>query len=109
MANDAQTFVGDCLSVLDRVERETVDLIYIDPPFFTQRVHQLSTRDGASNFSFSDIWDSDNSYAEFIYQRLDKARNLLKPTGSLFFHCDRSAAHIIRLLLDSIFSAENFQ
>lgn len=105
----AQTYVGDCLEVLKKMQPETVDLVYVDPPFFTQRVHSLKTRDGAAEFSFRDIWDSDNSYADFIYQRLTLARDVLKPTGSLFFHCDKSASHIVRLMLDSIFGAENFQ
>ena len=109
MIHDAKTYIGDCLDILEGIKHESIDLIYIDPPFFTQKTHQLSTRDGALNFSFNDIWDDDNAYANFIHQRLVKAWKVLKPSGSLFFHCDRSAAHIIRLLLDRIFSPENFQ
>lgn len=105
----SQIFTGDCLEALDQLEDESVDLVYIDPPFFTQTVHKLSTRDGKRNFSFSDVWDSDNSYADFIFQRLFKIREKLKSTGSVFFHCDRSASHIIRLMLDSVFGSENFQ
>ncbi len=101
--------IGDCLDVLDDVKEESVDLVYLDPPFFTQRVHHLTTRDGGKNFSFADIWDSDTEYADFIFQRLIKIREKLKPTGSVFFHCDKSGSHIIRLLLDSVFGAENFQ
>lgn len=109
MTRDATTYIGDCLDILGNIKHESIDLIYIDPPFFTQKIHRLSTRDGVSNFSFNDIWNNDNAYADFIHQRLVKAWKVLKPSGSLFFHCDRSAAHIIRLLLDSIFSPENFQ
>ncbi len=109
MGNKAQTHIGDCLDILEKTAPNSVDLIYVDPPFFTQRVHSLTTRDGSESFSFSDIWDTDNAYADFIFQRLCKARDVLKDTGSLFFHCDKSASHITRLMLDSVFSPECFQ
>ena len=67
------------------------------------------TRDGAVNYCFSDIWDSDSSYADFVYQRISRARDVLRSSGSLFFHCDKSASHIVRLLLDSIFGPQNFR
>ena len=101
--------VGDCLDVLDSIKRESVDLVYLDPPFFTQKIHHLVTRDGVRKFNFTDVWDDDNSYADFIFKRISKVREKLKPTGSVFFHCDKSASHIIRLMLDSVFGAENFQ
>jgi site-specific DNA-methyltransferase (adenine-specific) len=109
MQAKAKTYVGDCLNVLPRIPKASVDLVYVDPPFFTQKVQALSTRDGSNRFSFRDIWDSDNSYADFIYQRVLKARETLCETGSIFFHCDKSASHIVRLMLDSVFGAENFQ
>lgn len=104
-----QVFLGDCLDILDKIDRESVDVVYIDPPFFTQTVHRLVTRDGEKSFSFADVWDNDNSYADFIFRRITKVREKLKPTGSIFFHCDKSASHIIRLLLDSVFGEENFR
>lgn len=99
----------DCLDALRELPPNSVDLVYVDPPFFTQKVHRLSTRDGNKEFDFKDIWDSDASYADFLFQRISLARNVLKDTGSLFFHCDKSASHIARLMLDSVFSPENFQ
>jgi len=105
----AQTHIGDCLDVLQEMEPESVDLVYVDPPFFTQKVHDLVSRDGSASFSFRDIWDSDSSYADFIYQRIARSRDVLKSSGSLFFHCDKSASHIVRLMLDSIFSPDHFQ
>lgn len=104
-----QTHVGDCLGVLLEMPPESVDLVYVDPPFFTQKIHNLVTRDGAVNYCFSDIWDSDSSYSEFIYQRISRVRDVLRSSGSLFFHCDKSASHIVRLLLDSIFGPQNFR
>ena len=105
----AQIHLGDCLDILQNMEPESVDLVYVDPPFFKQKVHALVTRDGSSNFSFRDIWDSDSYYADFTYQRVACARDVLKNSGSLFVHCDKSASHIVRLMLDSIFSPDHFQ
>ncbi|CAM3971258.1 site-specific DNA-methyltransferase [Phaeobacter inhibens] len=105
----AKTYTGDCLDLLLDMPRESVDLIYVDPPFFTQKVHNLATRDGSHSFSFRDIWDNDNSYADFVYQRVARMRDVLRGSGSIFFHCDKSASHIVRLMLDSVFSPENFR
>ena len=102
-------YTGDCLDVLENLPRESVDLVYVDPPFFTQTVHKLQTRDGERQFSFADVWDSNSSYADFIFKRLAKVRDVMKPSASIFFHCDKSASHMIRFLLDSTFGAENFQ
>ena len=101
--------IGDCLNVLDTIDRESVDLVYVDPPFFTQSIHRLQTRDGKKQFSFTDIWSGDHSYSEFILQRLTKVREKLKPTGTVFFHCDKTASHTVRFILESVFGSENFQ
>lgn len=109
MATEAITHVGDCFGVMAGMPLESVDLVYADPPFFTQRVHDMETRDGSTRYSFSDIWDDAGDYADFICQRAARMRDVLKPTGSLFFHCDKSASHIIRVALDKVFGARNFQ
>ena len=102
-------YTGDCLNALSKVNKESVDLAYIDPPFFTQREHKSVTRDGSKHFSFRDIWDTRDEYTDFIYQRISRTCDVLKESGSIFFHCDKSASHIIRMILDSIFGADNFQ
>lgn len=107
--NNIETHVGDCLDVLGKMQRESVDLAYVDPPFFTQKTYNSVTRDGGMTFSFQDIWNDENSYANFIYQRIVRVRDVLKNSGSLFFHCDKSASHIIRLLLDNVFGSKQFQ
>lgn len=109
MAPSVKIHRGDCLDVLDTIAPNSLDLVYIDPPFFTQRVHSLTSRDGTESFSFSDIWDTDNAYADFIFQRLCKIKEALKDSGSVFFHCDKSASHIVRLILDTVFSPKCFQ
>jgi site-specific DNA-methyltransferase (adenine-specific) len=91
------------------ITASSVDLAYVDPPFFTQQVHQLHTRDRTRVFSFDDLWSSQKQYAEFLYERLSEIHRLLSSQGSLFFHCDRNATHITRSLLDDIFSHHNFR
>jgi site-specific DNA-methyltransferase (adenine-specific) len=106
---EIQTLIGDCLSVLETLPEGRFDLIYLDPPFFTQREHSLTTRDGSTTFAFRDLWASHEEYARFLYERLLKLHRALAPTGSLFFHCDSSAVHIARLVLDQVFGATRFQ
>lgn len=109
MATEAVTHVGDCFDVMAGMPLESVDLVYADPPFFTQKVHGMETRDGSARYSFSDIWEDAGEYADFIGKRAAGMRDVLEPTGSLFFHCDKSASHIIRVVLDKVFGAKNFQ
>ena len=100
---------GDCLEVVHGLTAESVDLVYVDPPFFTQKRHSLVTRDRATTFQFSDEWKSSTEYIEFLRARLKEFRRVLKTTGSLFFHCDTNASHHIRCLLDEVFSETMFQ
>lgn len=104
-----QLLLGDCLEKMQDIAPESVDLIYLDPPFFTERKHTLKTRDRSKEFSFDDIWKHESNYAEFLHKRLGKMRDLLKDTGSIFVHCDKMANHIVRGVLDDIFGAEHFQ
>lgn len=100
---------GDCLDVLSDHESESVDLIYLDPPFFTNQTHRLSPRDRSREFSFEDLWSNQREYSEFIFQRIVHLHRVLKPTGSLFFHCDRNATHLVRTILEQVFGPEMFR
>ena len=100
---------GDCLTVIGGLPAETVDLVYVDPPFFTQKTHSLVTRDRATKFEFSDEWKSRGEYIGFLRARLVQFRRVLKATGSLFFHCDTNASHHIRCLLDEVFGETMFR
>ncbi|MCC6444811.1 MAG: site-specific DNA-methyltransferase [Armatimonadetes bacterium] len=104
-----RTIIGDCLSVLDTLPESAFDLIYLDPPFYTQKEHTLTTRDGSATFAFRDLWASHEEYARFLHERLSKLHRTLTYTGSLFFHCDSNAAHIVRLILDQVFGAAMFR
>ncbi|MBE2200832.1 MAG: site-specific DNA-methyltransferase [Anaerolinea sp.] len=102
-------FQGDCLDIMRNFEANSVNLVYLDPPFFTQKSHSLLTRDRKQEFSFKDIWSSHIEYASFLFERLREIKRVLHPAGSVFFHCDRHASHIVRLLLDEVFGPERFQ
>lgn len=91
------------------MERGSADLVYLDPPFFTQKIHRLSTRDRSKEFSFEDLWSSQKEYGTFLLDRLRAAHRVISQRGSLFFHCDRNAGHVARLLLDEVFGPENFR
>jgi site-specific DNA-methyltransferase (adenine-specific) len=100
---------GDCLKIMRSIEQSSIDLIYLDPPFFTEKKHSLKNRDRTKEFSFDDSWGSDRGYAEFLKERIEIMRSLLKNTGSIFVHCDKSGEHIVRAILDQVFGPNNFQ
>ncbi|WP_310602662.1 DNA-methyltransferase [Anaerosporobacter sp.] len=99
----------DCVNGLTRIEDNMVDLIYLDPPFFTQDVQHLSSKESKIEFSFLDKWDSMDAYLLFMEERLIECKRTLKDTGSIFVHCDRNASHYLKVLLDKIFGMKNFQ
>ena len=96
---DIQVRLGDCLPILQGMESDTVDLVYLDPPFFTQKVHRLSPRDRSREFSFDDLWSTQKEYATFLFERLREIHRVVSKHGSIFFHCDRNAVHLVRACL----------
>ena len=99
---------GDCLDVMKEIADKSVDLIYLDPPFFTKKKHSLSSRDRLSHYSFDDLWACHKTYSDFMFSRLFEARRILKDSGTIFIHCDKTANHILRLIGEDIFGEENF-
>ncbi|HGJ67417.1 TPA: site-specific DNA-methyltransferase [bacterium] len=100
---------GDCLFELKKIDDKSVDLVYLDPPFYTQKRQSLKTRDNTVEYSFDDTWDNIDSYKTYIQERLLECRRVLKDSGSIFLHCDRSASHYLRIALDEVFDSKNFQ
>lgn len=100
---------GDCLDVMKQISDDSIHLVYLDPPFFTQKVHSLRTRDRQQEFSFTDIWASYADYVDFLRARLIEMYRVLSWKGSLFFHCDKNSSHIARVLLDEIFGENMFR
>ncbi len=106
---DARLIQGDCRAELPALEAGCARLVYLDPPFFTQKVHRLATRDRRERFEFSDLWSGHEQYAAFLHECLTEVWRVLAPDGSVVLHCDRRSAHIARALLDRVFGAEHFR
>ncbi len=118
-------YFGDNLPFLRELQAESVNLIYIDPPFntgHTQSRMQISTersingdRTGFAgqrylttklgSRGYADIFDD---YLDFITPRLEESRRVLAADGSLYFHIDYREAHYVKILLDAIFGRECF-
>src|SRR4029077_10972187 len=142
-------YFGDNLTMLrEHVKDETVDLIYLDPPFNSNATYNVLFKEGgriaseAQAEAFRDTWGWGESaaiaydevrreggetqlliealrawlgdsammgYLAMMAVRLKEMHRFLKPTGSLFLHCDPTASHYLKLLLDSIFGHEHFR
>lgn len=100
---------GNCVVRLKEIEANKVDLIYFDPPFFTQRKHSLTNKDNSKTYEFDDKYNSIEEYLELVENVLQESKRVLKNTGSVFLHCDKTASHNIRVVMDKIFGRENFQ
>jgi site-specific DNA-methyltransferase (adenine-specific) len=117
--------MGDNLTWLGTILAETVDLIYIDPPFNTGREQQRSKEttkrnDQGDRVGFkgkryetikSTVLSYDDQFAnywEFLEPRLEQAFRLLKETGTLYLHLDYREAHYAKVLLDALFGPESF-
>lgn len=117
---DGRVILGDNLAVMAALLPEyegRINLIYADPPFFTNR--KFSARVGKGEDSrkpskwklaegYHDSWADMDSYLQFLYERLSLMHRLLAPNGTLYLHLDWHADSHARLILDEIFGAENF-
>ncbi|MGH3795558.1 MAG: DNA methyltransferase [Pseudonocardiaceae bacterium] len=100
---------GDNLYRLARLPAESVDLIYLDPPFFSDRQYEVIWGDEAEIRSFEDRWEGGiNVYISWMRDRVVEMYRLLKSTGSLYLHCDWHASHYLKVMLDEIFGQQNF-
>jgi len=120
---------------------ESVDLIYLDPPFNSKRMYSAPVGSKAAGASFKDMWTwedvdehyldalADNfpalakyiasvgavhskpmmAYLTYMAQRIIEMHRILKDTGSLYLHCDPTASHYLKILLDFIFGKNNFR
>ena len=101
---------GDNLHVMRQLPSESIDLIYIDPPFFSGRQYNIIFGDQNEVRSFTDIWEGGMpGYLIWLNARLYEMKRLLKKTGSIYVHCDWHASHYIKVEMDKIFGYENLQ
>jgi DNA modification methylase len=97
-------FWGDNLHVMRQLPSESIDLIYIDPPFFSGKQFNVIFGDQNELRSFSDIWEGGlPGYLIWLNARLYEMKRLLKKTGSIYVHCDWHASHYIKQEMDKIF------
>jgi len=103
--------LGDNLEIMKTLESESVDLIYLDPPFFSNRDYEVIWGDEGEIRSFEDRWAGGiDHYIAWLKERVEQMHRLLKKTGSLFLHCDWHADAYIRVdILDTIFGIKNFR
>jgi DNA modification methylase len=103
--------LGDNLEILKTIESETIDLIYLDPPFFSNRNYEVIWGDEGEVRSFQDRWAGGiEHYIAWLKERVMEMHRILKPTGSIFLHCDWHANAYIRVsILDRIFGENNFK
>ena len=103
--------LGDNLEVLKSLPDNSVDLCYIDPPFFSNRNYAVIWGDKGEIRSFEDCWDGGvDTYINWMYKRVEQIHRILKPTGSFYLHCDWHAqAELKVFVLSKIFGAKNFR
>jgi len=106
--NPNRLFWGDNLHVMRQLPSESIDLIYIDPPFFSGRQYNVIFGDQNELRSFSDIWEGGMpGYLIWLNARLYEMKRLLKKTGSIYVHLDWHASHYVKVEMDKIFGHAN--
>ena len=100
----------DNATVLMELPPESVDLIYLDPPFFSNRFYEVIWGEEAEVRSFEDRWSGGiQNYISWMEARVAGLYRVLKPTGSLYLHCDPHASHYLKVMLDAWFGMGNFR
>lgn len=102
-------YCGDNLEQLSKLPSESVDLIYIDPPFNSNRTYEVFWLEGGrEKRSFEDRHASTRDYIEFMRPRCVELARVLKSTGTFYYHCDWHAAHYVKVMLDQILGESGF-
>lgn len=102
-------YEGDSSKILTSLENNSVDLIYLDPPFFTNRNFEFIDSKN-KKISFTDNWENDiNKYLDFMNGILNQTFRILSKTGLVFLHCDYHASHYLKVELDKTFGVKNFR
>ncbi len=96
-------YLGDNLSFLKKLASGSVTLVYADPPFRTNRIRV------DENGRYNDVWQGIDHYLEWLSPRLQEIHRVLSDEGTFYLHLDRRSVHYVRLLMDDIFGARNFQ
>lgn len=110
MSDINKLILGDNLEILRTIETESVDLIYLDPPFFSNRNYEVIWGDSGEVRSFEDRFSGGiDHYISWLKERVIEMHRILKQTGSIFLHCDWHAnAEIKVYILNKIFGENNY-
>jgi DNA modification methylase len=101
-------YCGDNLEQLQKLPTACVDLIYIDPPFNSNRNYEVFWGETKEKRSFEDRHESTKAYIDYMRPRCVELARVLKKTGSFYYHCDDHASHYVKVMLDEIFGETNF-
>lgn len=102
-------YCGDCQRILRDFPEECVDLIYVDPPFFSNKQYEILWGNGYELRSFEDRWQGDIlNYIAWMEPKIRESHRVLKDTGSIYLHCDWHANAHLRILMDKIFGENHF-
>lgn len=101
-------YCGDNLEQLAKLPDKCVDLIYIDPPFNSNRNYEVFWGETKEKRSFEDRHASTQAYIDYMRPRCVQLARVLKPTGSFYYHCDWHASHYVKVMLDQLFGENNF-
>jgi site-specific DNA-methyltransferase (adenine-specific) len=102
-------YCGDNLEQLAKLPPACVDLIYIDPPFNSNRNYEVFWGETKEKRAFDDRHASTPAYIEYMRPRCVELARVLKKTGSFYYHCDWHASHYVKVMLDQILGENNFQ
>jgi len=131
-------WTADCLDIMRGMNSGCVDLIYLDPPFNSNHNYSAPIGSKAAGAAFKDTWtltdvdvawinlieakhpalyrvllaamtDSDKSYLAYMAVRLIEMHRILKPSGSIYLHCDPTMSHYLKLLMDAVFGRKAFR
>src|SRR5579863_6490831 len=101
-------YCGDCKEVLRHYPENSADLIYLDPPFFTNIDYEVIWEDGYEKRAFEDRWKGGiKNYVAWMEERLKECHRVLKDTGTLYLHCDWHAGHYLKVMMDERVFGEN--
>ena len=101
-------YCGDNLDQLRKFPAHCVDLIYIDPPFNSNRNYKVFWGETKDKRAFEDRHESTRDYNDYMRPRCVEMSRVLKKTGSFYYHCDDHASHYVKVMLDQIFGENNF-
>lgn len=103
-------YCGDCAQTLAYFPERSVDLIYVDPPFFSNKQYEILWGNGYELRAFEDRWKGGiKNYIAWMEPKIRECYRVLKPTGSMYLHCDWHANAHLRISMDRIFGENNFQ